>query len=175
MNISEINSGVQVNVLVGTIVYFARTSAPVGWLECNGASLNINDYNYLYSVIGTRYGSVDSNSFNLPDFRGEFIRCWSSYTGEDNTRSIDGNVQMDTYENHMHWMSGAPIDDRNFSGSGYTNYQTYGLVSDASSYLIVDHNSGAGRYSRIDPDHSSRGGVDETRPRNIALLACIKY
>ena len=174
MKVSEIKTN-QINLIVGTVAYFGRSSVPKGWLECNGASLIRNDFIDLFNIIGTTYGSVDANSFNLPDLRGEFIRCWSHGIGEDYSRSIDSNFQLDTFENHVHWMSGAPIDDRNFSGSGNTNYQTHGLVSDASSYSIMDHYSGAGRNTRVDPDHSSRGGVDETRPRNIVLLACIKY
>lgn len=41
-----------------------------GWLYCNGASLSRADYKRLYDEIGLAYGSVDVNSFTLPDFRG---------------------------------------------------------------------------------------------------------
>lgn len=54
---------------VGTIVQFAGTTAPIGWLFCNGASLSIDQYLDLYQVISTTYGGNGVTTFNVPDFR----------------------------------------------------------------------------------------------------------
>jgi microcystin-dependent protein len=48
----------------------ARNTDIGDWLICDGRSLSKNQYPDLYDVISTSFGSVDSNHFNLPDFRG---------------------------------------------------------------------------------------------------------
>jgi microcystin-dependent protein len=65
----------------GMVMYFANTSAPTGWLECNGAAVARTTYSSLFAAIGTVYGPGDgSNTFNLPDARGMFLRGWASNT-----------------------------------------------------------------------------------------------
>ncbi|NEP34748.1 tail fiber protein, partial [Moorena sp. SIO3B2] len=54
---------------VGTIVPYAGSSAPEGWLICNGASLNQTEHQDLFDVIGTNYGG-DGDNFNLPNLKG---------------------------------------------------------------------------------------------------------
>lgn len=55
----------------GLVSPFAGSSAPVGWLLCDGAAVDREAYAVLFGVIGTTYGPGDgSTSFNLPDLRG---------------------------------------------------------------------------------------------------------
>lgn len=44
--------------------------APRGWAFCDGAILPINQYQSLYSLLGTTYGGDGRTSFGLPDLRG---------------------------------------------------------------------------------------------------------
>jgi microcystin-dependent protein len=44
-----------------------------GFLLCDGRSLDRNEYHLLFSVIGTTYGSADSQTFRVPDFRARVI------------------------------------------------------------------------------------------------------
>ncbi len=55
--------------LIGDYKYSARSNDHLGWLACDGRSVEIGDYPALFDVIGTSFGSVDGSSFNLPDFR----------------------------------------------------------------------------------------------------------
>ena len=41
-----------------------------GWLLCDGRSVSRSVYKYLFEIIGTSFGSVDSTTFTLPDMRG---------------------------------------------------------------------------------------------------------
>ena len=66
----------------GTIITHGSSTAPSGWLPCDGRLLSTTTYADLYSVIGNTYGS-GTGSFNLPDLRGYFVRGW------DNNRGID--------------------------------------------------------------------------------------
>lgn len=56
----------------GMIAPFAGTSAPTGWLLCQGQSLNAvanSDYAGLWAALGTTYGGTGQSAFNLPDMR----------------------------------------------------------------------------------------------------------
>lgn len=44
--------------------------APRGWAQCDGAILPINQFQSLYSLLGTTYGGDGRSSFALPDLRG---------------------------------------------------------------------------------------------------------
>ncbi len=64
------------NVPPGTVVAFAGTTIPRGWLLCDGSIRNQKTNSLLFNAIGTAWGSGDATggSFNLPDMRGMFLR-----------------------------------------------------------------------------------------------------
>lgn len=54
----------------GSLMPFAGSSAPTGWLLCDGASYLRATYTSLFAAIGTTWGSADGTHFNVPDLRG---------------------------------------------------------------------------------------------------------
>ena len=51
----------------GAVSAFAGTTAPTGWLKCDGSAISRTTYSALFNVIGTTYGTGDgSTTFNLP-------------------------------------------------------------------------------------------------------------
>jgi microcystin-dependent protein len=137
----------------GAVQYFAMANAPTGWLKADGSAVPRTDYANLFAAIGTTFGNGDgSTTFNLPDIRGEFIRGYDDGRGVDGNRLI-GSLQNDALKNHKHYVNalfgGQP------SGQGFAGA-----------------NPSTDRY--ITGQTEATGGT-ETRPRNIALLACIKY
>lgn len=57
-----------VGLTPGFIAPFAGSTAPAGWLVCDGSAVSRTIYAKLFAVIGTTYGEGDGNStFNLPD------------------------------------------------------------------------------------------------------------
>lgn len=54
---------------VGIVKIFCGTFAPQGWVFCNGALLEIAQYEVLYSLIGTTYGGDGVTTFGVPDLR----------------------------------------------------------------------------------------------------------
>lgn len=139
-----------VHVAVGTIIWVARNTAPNGYLKANGAALSRTTYSDLFATIGTTFGVGDgSTTFNLPDLRGEFIRGWDDTRGVDSGRSF-GSSQADDLKSHQHSMA---------------SYNTVGTAPSIASGSSV---AGPVKYT----DYT---GGNETRPRNVALLACIKY
>lgn len=138
----------------GMVAYFAQSTAPTGWLKANGAEVSRTIYSDLFDAIGTQFGSGNgSTTFNLPDLRGEFIRGWDNGRGVDSGRAF-GTSQADEVGPHTH---DVPV-------RSWNRNQDYGAT---------------GRRDPITGGSSSvatkSNGGTETRPRNIALLACIKY
>ncbi len=76
---------------VGTINAYGGATAPDGWLLCQGQAVSRTDYADLFTVIGTAFGSGDgSTTFNVPDFRGEFLRGagTNSHSGQGDGGSV---------------------------------------------------------------------------------------
>jgi hypothetical protein len=153
-------------VPVGSVFYFARTTRPDGYLICNGASLSTTTYSALFAIIGYTFGGSGA-SFNLPDLRGEFIRGWDNGRGADPGRTF-GSFQDQAYLSHSH----SVIGGGNFFHSGTATGVTYEVAPGSGFQLQVPGNFNDGWYRR--PNTNTNGGT-ETRPRNIALLPCIKY
>ena len=54
----------------GVMMMWPGTTAPAGWMLCQGQSLSRTEYAALFAILGTYYGSADANTFSLPDMRG---------------------------------------------------------------------------------------------------------
>lgn len=68
----------------GEIHTFSTSTPPTGYLECNGQAVSRTTYSRLFSAIGTTYGSGDgTTTFNLPDYRGQFLRGYDNASGID--------------------------------------------------------------------------------------------
>ena len=61
-------------MLTGSIMMFAGSTAPQGWLVCDGSAVSRSDYAGLFAVVGTAFGAGDgSTTFNLPDLSGRVV------------------------------------------------------------------------------------------------------
>lgn len=57
---------------VGTIWQYGGSSAPAGWLICDGSEISQSTYADLYAIIGTSFGDPGGGNFNLPNFADKF-------------------------------------------------------------------------------------------------------
>ena len=58
----------------GSVIIYGGTSAPTGWLLCDGSAISRSTYAALFSAIATAYGVGDgSSTFNIPDIRGRVV------------------------------------------------------------------------------------------------------
>jgi microcystin-dependent protein len=166
---SSLSESISSVVPAGSVFYFASSSTPTGYLKANGAELNKTTYAALFSSIGTTYGEtngaggVGTSHFRVPDLRGEFLRGWDDGRGIDSGRSF-GSTQSDEFKNHQHQFGS---DDQVGSQGGYTTLGSF-------NYDATSTTSGSGKQLRTKNDSTNFGGT-ETRPRNLALLTCIKY
>lgn len=151
----------------GAVQFFAMDTAPVGWLKANGAAVSRTSYASLYAAIGTRFGAGDGETtFNLPDLRGEFLRAYDDGRGVDGGRQLGSN-QSDTVQR----MTGE-VGDITFVGRDYTD----GVFSRESvSTAKIGTVTPLTQNFKVKFDNAAVARTSaETRPRNIALLACIK-
>ena len=58
---------------VGSIIPYLGGDVPYGWLLANGASVLRTQYDKLFALIGTKFGSTDEAHFNLPNLHHRFI------------------------------------------------------------------------------------------------------
>lgn len=80
----------------GTIIMFPSSTAPTGYLLCDGTTYNTTLYASLWSVIFYTYGGSGSN-FKVPNFQGCFLRGAGSQVvgGETYTAGAVGTAQQD--------------------------------------------------------------------------------
>ena len=184
-SVLNVNGDIQSPSLTGAVMHFARSTAPTGWLKCNGATISRITYASLYTAIGTTFGVGDgSTTFKLPDLRGEFIRSWDDGRGIDAT---GGNRSFGTFQ------KGSIIPFNTPYNEGFTEALTASTTTDTSEgrvcvgldpAVIADY-SGTGKaytstgvtssLAPFDWINTANYGGGVARPRNIALLACIKY
>ena len=77
-----------VAVPTGAIMAWPVESAPTGFILCHGQAISRSTYSDLYGLIGVMYGAGDgSANFNLPDYRGQFLRGRANGSGNDPDRA----------------------------------------------------------------------------------------
>jgi phage-related tail fiber protein len=150
------SSGAFLSLPPGTLIFHCGVNAPAGFLKANGATISRNVYSALFATLGTTFGVGDgSTTFSVPDMRGEFPRGWDDARGVDSGRGF-GTAQTDAFKSHFH-------------GSTFTRNNCAGGSGGADGWGVNGGSSGSSTLN------SNAEGGTETRPRNIALLACIKF
>lgn len=169
-----VRRAVDSSVPSGAVMYFAMQAAPAGWLKADGSAVSRTQYPALFAAIGTTFGVGDGRTtFNLPDLRGEFVRGWDGWRNIDPGRAF-GSAQGDAIRN----ITGS-IDTGINSG-----HQLFDEATATGALAISqrrwkawtsDTQDGRNNPSAFDFDASRVvPTAAENRPRNIALLACIK-
>ena len=178
----------------GTIITFGGTSAPSGYLTCDGSSIDRTTYADLFSAIGTTWGSVDGSSFNVPDLRGAFLRGSGSqtYTNTYDGGSV-GDKSRDKLIKHSHQFrtegtyGGSPIGEDQFGliapGTSYPdpssevcftgspNKEQLGGVTESRLWIGDPQQGRLAGGNGFGPTISADG---ETVPFNATILYCIK-
>ena len=152
---------------VGSIIYFAGDTPPAGYLQANGVMLDRVIYSALFSAIGTRYnqGNEPATHFRLPDLRGEFIRGWDAGRLVDSGRTL-GSTQEHDWKGFWQTATGAN------SSSGYSHYDVY---MGKTAYPNYTGRLFTGYWSNPSAHIGTAWDDSEVRPRNVALMSCIKF
>jgi microcystin-dependent protein len=82
---NSINGGNPAGI-VGSVMDYAGTTTPLGWLLCYGQAISRTTYSALFTAIGTLYGVGDgATTFNIPDCRGRVT------AGQDDMGGVSAN------------------------------------------------------------------------------------
>ena len=140
------------------------------FLICEGGAVSRTTYSDLYTYLGDAYGNGDgSTTFNLPDYRGYFLRSSDNGAGNDpdagartdrgdaTTGDNVGTIQGDDFELHGHQFTTS-------SDPGATG-AAGGLVTQNSG--ITNNSAHSGSSSNNSGQQIGGNGGSETRPKNI--------
>lgn len=133
----------------GSVLAYAGTSAPSGFLLCDGSLVSRVVFADLFAAIGTAHGSGDgSTTFNIPDYRGRFLRGVAGASTLDPNKigrtamnpggNVDnnvGSVQGDAFQSHLHSITDPQhthnaLINRDIGGTGTPGVFTAAVVND---------------------------------------------
>lgn len=142
---SEISGsgGAGTSVPIGTMTMFAGSTAPDGWLICDGSAISRTAYATLFTKIGTTYGTGDgSTTFNLPNFKGRVPVGYDSTQTEFDTLGETGGAKTHTLTteempSHRHSFVGS-TQNSSLSSGGTGTY--IGAGSTNTSYAGGSNN-----------------------------------
>ena len=98
-------------VPTGTIVQFAGSSSPGGWLFCDGSAVSRTTYSTLFGVVNTTYGAGNgTTTFNVPNFKGKIPVCY------DNTQT-EFDVLGETGGEKKHTLTVAELPAHSHTGT----------------------------------------------------------
>jgi microcystin-dependent protein len=145
----------------GSVMAYMGTTAPPGWLMCDGSVVSRTQYAALFAAIGQCSGTTNLATFFLPDLRGVFLRGVDNGAGRDpdaasrlapqigaNQYDAVGSYQADMFASHTH---GIPA--------------SYGAGGSGAAWP-----GGTQGYST-----TTAAGGNETRPKNVYVNYIIKY
>lgn len=123
---------------IATILPVGFDFAPQGWLRCEGQIIAVNQYQTVFSLIGTNYGGNGVTSFNLPDLRGTIPLCF----GQRQTSNVNypigdkgGKDAITLTQNqlpaHSHGATFAPTGTATINLSAQAGSQTATLKANA--------------------------------------------
>jgi len=144
---------------VGSIVAFPVDAPPPGFLELDNSVKSSATYADLSAYLGGKFNKGDEGvgNFRLPEARGEFLRGWDHGRGVDAGRGL-GSWQADDNKSHAHTV---------------TRMQAFANASGSNPSAVVVDNGNTAVMTNFAAGFNSSGGA-EARPRNIAVMWCIK-
>lgn len=139
-------------VPTGTILPYGGSTAPNGFLLCDGSAVSRTTYAALYAVIGDAYGAGDGNStFNLPnlDFLLKGIKGNGMTLGL--TDSINNGGLTHWHDANGHALGAMPntygkLIGTAASGTELVPYVSYGITTDPTKSGIETNISSSIKY-----------------------------
>jgi microcystin-dependent protein len=144
-------------VYPGTVFDYAGTTAPPGYLLCDGSTVSRTTYAALFTAIGTTYGAGNgTTTFGIPDCRGRFTAGKDDMGGTAASRltGTTGSVVGTTLgavggeQNHQLTYNEMPSHSHTFSGTtpqygttGTNGYYGNALYGSRTNLLPLGINS----------------------------------
>jgi microcystin-dependent protein len=139
----------------GMIMPYAGSSAPTGWLICDGSAVSRTTYSGLFAICGTTYGVGDTTTtFNIPNLKGKTPVGYNSAEGEFDALGETGGAKTVTLTTtsmpaHTHTVDPASAT----TGSS-------GLTLTVGSNECLEYESSGSHLTIVRPDgYGSDGNV----------------
>lgn len=155
----------------GLIMPYGGSSAPTGFLLCDGTAYSRASYSTLFAAIGTSYGSGDgSTTFNVPDAKGRSLFGYSAADSLFNALGKTGG--QTTVQAHTHTGTTSTVGDHthptNTSGmSVFTTGSTNRLTLSGSAQEVswgYTSTGGGGSHNHSFTTASSGSGSNNLNP-----------
>ena len=161
--------GVRISTaMIGEVKIWPTGTVPTNFLECNGSAVSRTTYAALFAVIDEIYGQGDnSTTFNLPDFRGEFLRGW------DHGRGVDPDAAS-----RVAITTGGATGDNVGSRQGHDYLAHSHTLGNFATANTTSATGGANRWTTggsPSTGTSPTSGGNETRGRNVNVMYIICY
>jgi microcystin-dependent protein len=126
----------------GSITAYATTTAPTGWLLCNGATVASTTYADLFAIIGWSYGGTPGGDFVLPDLRGRNVLMASTTANMGQTGGESTHTQTwSELAAHSHADLQTFANGANGDGSASVHVQAGGrteVVGTSTPFNVLD-------------------------------------
>jgi microcystin-dependent protein len=154
---SSIQTQVNTNTPTGMISIHAGSTAPTGWLLCDGTSYASASYTQLFSTIGYTFGGSGAN-FNVPNLKGRVVVGIDASQASFDTRGETGGAMT-----HQHVASNTGSDGSHTHTTADHSHNTTDHshnTDDHSHYADHSHNySHAHNISGGSHSHGITGSV----------------
>lgn len=180
-------SGMQFDPMpVGVVLPYAASRAPSGYLLCHGQAISRARYSDLFSIIGVTHGQGDgSTTFNLPDYRGRFLRGVANGQTTDPNRTArtamaTGGNTGDNVGSVQAAATARPTTNFTTNSTGAHTHNTVVngvLANPGSNSTFYRAGTGTNLTTNSVGNHShsiTGGGDSETRPVNAYVEYIIK-
>lgn len=175
----------------GVIFPYGGATAPAGWLLCDGTSYLRADYPALFTAISTAFGTADGTHFNVPDFRGRFLRGVDGGQARDPDRASRtamatggatgdniGSVQAEAFKSHNHGTNTGSGGSHDHEYQGYASPPTNDLYQPTWA-LARNSASNPGSMGKVAASGThthtvTSDGGNESRPINANVNYIIK-
>lgn len=148
--------------VTGMVIPFAGSSAPTGFLLCDGSAVSRTTYVNLFTLIGTTYGVGDgSTTFNVPNLKGKVIVGYNSAETEFDAMGETGGAKTHTLTE-----AEIPAHDHGLWG----NVTISGIDEDVSGWSSAS----ASRFNRDVTQEAGGGGAHNNLQPYLVMQYIIK-
>lgn len=147
-----------------------RADYPRLWKFAQESGLLVSEATWVANMQGCFSIGNGSTTFRIPEGRGEFERGWDDGRGINSGRVLGSN-EFDAFQGHHHYLLAGKNDNPYYHEQGSARSHVGDDFTNNNTQQSVDQI----RDARSDGTNGTPRVANETRPRNVALLACIKY